>query len=63
MLEMEGKYMETKEGYWKFTSILTKVRDICGYDCVKCNVISDDPYCDVDYGGWKWFSDYWKWEI
>lgn len=42
--------METKEFVEKFISILTKVRDICGYDCLKYYVISDDPYCDVDYG-------------
>lgn len=42
--------METKEFVEKFTSVLKKVRDICGYDCLEHNVISDDPDCDVDYG-------------
>ena len=30
--------------------ILTKVKDICGYNCMEYYVISDDPDCDVDFG-------------
>lgn len=42
--------MESKEFVEKFISILTKVKDICGYNCMEYYVISDDPDCDVDFG-------------